>query len=51
MSDAIIHAKVSEDTEEWLEEWADAVGCSIADVAGDALEQYREEGERQNTND
>lgn len=38
----IIHADVDEDTAAYLEEWAEAVGCGVHDVAGDAIVQFRE---------
>lgn len=39
----LIHVEVSDDVEDYLREWADAVGCEVHEVAGDALHQYVEE--------
>lgn len=38
----IIHARVSEQAAEYLEEWADAVGAPVEDIAGDCVERVAE---------
>jgi hypothetical protein len=37
-----IEAEVTEDSLEYLQEWADAVGCEVKDVAGDSIDSYLE---------
>ena len=44
MSDKTIDAKVSDDTRQYLKEWADAVDADLEDVAGDAIEQFLSNG-------
>lgn len=39
----IIHARVSEQAAEYLEEWADAVGAPVEDIAGDCVERVVED--------
>ena len=46
--DVVVEARVPVEHAEFLEEWADAVRCDIADVAGDSVSQFLEE---QSTND
>lgn len=38
----VIKAEVTEDSLEYLQEWADAVGCEVKDVAGDSIDSYLE---------
>lgn len=35
----IIHARVDDDTAEYVEEWAEAVGAPVEDIAGDCIDR------------
>jgi hypothetical protein len=37
-----VEASVTPEIATYLNEWADAVGCDVADVAGDSIEQFVE---------
>lgn len=41
----IIKAEITEDSLEYLQEWADAVGCELKDVAGDFIDMHLEDEE------
>ncbi|CDK39655.1 hypothetical protein [Halorubrum sp. AJ67] len=41
--DVVVEARVPVEHAEYLEEWADVVGCDVADVAGDSISQFLEE--------
>ena len=41
--DVLIEARVPVEHAKFLEEWAGAVGCDVADVSGDSISQFLEE--------
>lgn len=40
-----IEVEVPLEVSEYLDEWADAIGAEVAEVGGDAITQYLEEGD------
>lgn len=42
----LIHAEVTDEAVEYLEEWAEAVGCERHHVAGDAIDNYLRDNDK-----